>query len=50
MSATNTITRLANAKDALVELARDYADCPNAEVWRELCRAKATIDALARYE
>lgn len=41
-------TKLQNAKAALVELARDYAGDPDAETWRELCRAKATIDAYTR--
>lgn len=41
-------TRLDAAKAALVELARDYAGSPDADVWRELCRAKATIDALRK--
>jgi hypothetical protein len=36
------------ARAALVELARDYAGNPNPDVWRELCRAKATLDALSR--
>ena len=45
---TTTTDRLEAAKAALVELARDYAGAPDPEVWRELCRAKATVDALSR--
>lgn len=40
--------RIAAAQAALVELARDYAGAPDPELWRTLCRAKATLDALRR--
>ena len=42
------LDRIARAQGALVELARDYAGAPDPSVWRELCRAKATLDALLR--
>lgn len=45
---TITVDRLTSAKMALVTLAQEYATDPSAETWRELCRAKATIDALQR--
>jgi len=43
-----TVDRLTAAKMALVTLAQEYATDQDPETWRELCRAKATIDALSR--
>jgi len=42
------MSRLDQARANLVSLASEYASDPNPETWRELCRAKATIDALQR--
>jgi hypothetical protein len=36
------------AAERLVALAGEYAFRPNPETWRELCRAKATLDAHSR--
>jgi hypothetical protein len=38
---------LSTLRDPL-QLARDYAGAPDPELWRALCRAKATLDALLR--
>jgi hypothetical protein len=40
------IDRLRAAQMALIDQAALYAGEPDPETWRELCRAKATIDAL----
>jgi hypothetical protein len=40
--------RIAAARRCLLEEAENYALEPDPETWREVCRAKARLDALLR--
>jgi hypothetical protein len=40
--------RIESAKATLLAEARAYGQSPSPETWSEICRAKATLDALRR--
>ena len=40
--------RIREAKERMISCAHDYVTDPDPDTWKELCRAKATLDALRK--